>query len=411
MGFTAARTSLVVLLSAIGVAIAVVGRSEPSSAPSPAAARPRPANGDPVPWLTLWSQKFGKTTWQVNYITSGSVETIVLVAKTADALANVREDPETHERALADDQKWFLSKGTRLFVRRGKKPGRALSKEQFPYRSTFHRVKIDHPRGVPFAYCVYRGKGFTQPFEVPIADAKLGFSAVHVGHTSALPGRGAKEWEFYPEHLIDFITSQSPSLMLHSGDAFVSAFDWELARRETLDTFSSVLPKLPILISPANHDLGWPQSRRGEQPEFFRYLFQYPYEDDTLHYKVDYEGFRFVVINYLDLSKDGKREKAHALVEQWVSETKNPVVLLWGGSKMSLWAPMAAFATRHPNLRLILGGDGGRFRWEALDHGAYLVHNEPRGVVAMRFTESTIHLRCYADRRVKKSLRVQTRAK
>ena len=340
-----------------------------------------------VPYVTFLGEADGHRTYAIHYFTTHSVESILISGARSSDLESIK-NPEAVRRAKADDRAYFSKRGAELQLFRGKRAGTVDYKDTVNYRGTFHRHRIRVRIGSTFAYLVYDGHGLEGPYDLRVASADT-FRAVHLGHTRGdyVPDEGPLIT--YSGRQIEQVAALHPELLLHSGDIFLSIYDWNAAYRETIEAFGTILPSTPLLIAASNHDQGWPASEHGFPVtlSFFRYFLSYHYAESTLNYMVDHGGYRFLVVNYLDYQH--RAEFLERTLRAWITASPHPVVIVWGGSLHA--DRLTAFVREFPKVRLVLGGDGGGYRKERLSHGAYLIHNEellislvftPRAIVA-----------------------------
>ncbi len=170
----------------------------------------------------------------------------------------------------------------------------------------------------------------------------------------------------------------------------ISPYNTVELRRETLDTFGQSLGSLPLLVSASNHDQGWPQTDLGSG-WIFRHLLKYRYEDGTLNHFCDFGPFRFIMLNYMEMSRKSHLPKVMKALDKW-TKTKRPIVLVWGGSKKNLWPVIQEYAASKPQIRLILGGDGASHEVIKLRNGAIQIQNGVFDVVELDMNAKRIDI-------------------
>jgi hypothetical protein len=338
-----------------------------------------------VPYVTYQGEKDGARLYVVHYFTPRSVNSILISSTRPDVLERLKH-PDAVRRAETNDQEYFGEHGAVLRLFRGKRAGTTDSTDIVAYRATFHRHRVRVEPRQPFAYLIYDGHTFHGPHVLRVAWTPT-FRAVHLGHTRGnyVPDNGPLV-TYSPRQIREMATFD-PVLLLHSGDIFLSIYDWKAAYRETIHAFQAILPSTPLLIAASNHDQGWPASEHGfpEAGNFFAHFLTYPYRLSSLNYMVDYGGYRFLMMNYVDYRH--RPEALERTVEKWVTASPHPVVIVWGGSYYT--EKLIPLVRRFPKVRLLLGGDGGAYRKVGLAHGAYLIHNNHL-LISLLFTPEAI---------------------
>jgi hypothetical protein len=338
-----------------------------------------------VPYVTLLGEADDHRTYVIHYFTTDSVESILISGPRSSDLESIK-NAEAVQHAKADDRAYFSERGAQLQLFRGKRAGTIDYTKTVNYRGTFHRHRIRVRIGGTFAYLIYDGHGLEGPYELRVASGDS-FRAVHLGHTRGdyVPDQGPLIT--YSGRQIEQVAALQPELLLHSGDIVLSIYDWHAAYRETIEAFRTILPSTPLLIAASNHDQGWPASEHGFRltSSFFEYFLYYPYAGSTLNYMVDHDGYRFLVVNYLDYGH--RAESLEGMLRTWITGSPHPVVIVWGGSLHA--DRLTAFVREFPKVRLVLGGDGGGYRKQRLSHGAYLIHNQEL-LISLMFTPRAI---------------------
>jgi hypothetical protein len=204
-----------------------------------------------------------------------------------------------------------------------------------------------------------------------------------INHTRAEYGKNA-EYELYDPQLIRDLASHRPQYLFHSGDVINSLYNPSTMKRESLGTFKRMLPHTPVILSFSNHDVGWPGIERGFPFEhgFLRFFLPFNYVHDSAHHVTVFENVTILALEYISLQRQGAYYQW--MREQIVEKLKNrhgPIIVLTGGRNHL--DELNALIDALPNIRLVIGGDGGSYSEIAL-HGSvkyvFLHHADMYGV-------------------------------
>ena len=140
------------------------------------------------------------------------------------------------------------------------------------------------------------------------------FSFVALGHT-----HGAEGYGHYPDaQLVSMVDGLDPAFVIHSGDATFHAVV-EDYQKYYFNLFRRLQSRVPVYISPSNHDAGWPFTQ-GRDLRMFQELFSYPYPDailgdkDNAHYRIEKGEVLFLFLSYTSPLNPG------SLQHEWISE-------------------------------------------------------------------------------------------
>ena len=141
-----------------------------------------------------------------------------------------------------------------------------------------------------------------------------GFSFVAIGHT-----HGAEGYGHYPDsQLISMVDGLDPSFVIHSGDATFHAVVADY-KEYYFRLFRRLQSRVPVYISPANHDAGWPFTQ-GRDLRTFKELFPYPFPDgirndkENAHYRIEKAGVLLLFLSYTSPLEPGSPQY------EWLSE-------------------------------------------------------------------------------------------
>jgi len=157
------------------------------------------------------------------------------------------------------------------------------------------------------------------------------FSFIHLGHTYPYKIFGLKRVQYS-----SFFNEINPDFVLHSGDLTYDPSRLDYWRDSFFEVFKGV--KAPIYISPSNHE-----SYDGYNN--FRRLIR-----DEIWYSFNVGKYHFVVLAYNDHS-----ETQNKWFLDEINNNKNVVVLLGGQDG---YYQKIIGEIDHPNIKLVLAGDG-----------------------------------------------------
>lgn len=216
----------------------------------------------------------------------------------------------------------------------------------------YHRVSLDDLKPATYySYEIgglYRGD-FTTPSE------NDNFSIIALGHT-----HGTEGLNHYPDELSAArILELKPEFVLHSGDTTYHPTMKEF-RDFYFKPFANVLEKVPVFISPSNHDSGWPGTE-GISYDNFRRLFQHDYGGETGgYYSFKYKNASFFALSYYTLGKGHDSNQYRWLGRKLKESDSEFNIVFLGGSQYPKSQLMELFKFLSDyRVDLVLGGDGG----------------------------------------------------
>lgn len=174
---------------------------------------------------------------------------------------------------------------------------------------------------------------------------------------------GTERFDQYPDRLLlAKVADLDPDFIVHMGDAtYYSTVD--SFKEYFFDEFKSLIGKIPIYISPGNHDAGWPFVY-GLDLTNFKKLFDYPYPKEILDnkkeafYSITKGNIQFLFISYTSPLDQG------SLQRKWLESKLNVSpydfnIIIYGGAQFG-YSDEKSFLDFISKFKvdLILNGDG-----------------------------------------------------
>ena len=263
-----------------------------------------------------------------------------------------------------------------------------------------HQAKLSELE--PDKAYTYQVPGFPeQVFRTPSDQHEVRFAVL--GHT-----HGSEHSSHYPDELlVARVADSAPSFVVHAGDCVFHADPAGWAH-DFFRLFRSVLQRVPVYVSPGNHDSGWP-FLRGYDLRPFRALFPLDYPEGVgqgpahAFYRVRRGPLEFYFLSYVD---DMSPESVQMQwLQQAVTASTAPFrLVVFGGMNRYYDEPATLQALAKLPLDAVINGDGaapkdpwsvseGLPRFRLGTGGAH-----PHPWLAGRATEEAVHLKLmYAD--------------
>lgn len=181
---------------------------------------------------------------------------------------------------------------------------------------------------------------------------------VALGHT-----HGTEQFTHYPDRLLVARAQElEPDFLVHMGDATYIAKPHDF-QKYFFAYFGDMISRVPVFLSPGNHDAGWPFVY-GPNLSVFRELFAYPYApgvevgEKQAHYKVTWGEVQFYFLSYSTGIGPNAPQRKWLARELAASQAAFDIVV-YGGAQTGHYDREELLASLgRAKVDLVLNGDG-----------------------------------------------------